>query len=60
MKKVIGTTTLSFGELYTILIQIEAFFNSRTLTPISNDPIDLQEMFHKKKSNMIIHIFFIF
>jgi len=34
MKKVIGTTTLSFEELYTILIQIEAYLNSRRQYPM--------------------------
>jgi len=44
MKRVIGTTILSFEELYTILVQIEACLNSRPLTPISNDPTDLQAL----------------
>jgi len=37
MKKIIGTAILSFEELYTVLMQIEACSNSKLLTPMSSD-----------------------
>ncbi|XP_011169944.1 uncharacterized protein LOC105202948 [Solenopsis invicta] len=39
--KIIETTPLSYEELYTILVQIEACLNSRPLCPISDGGTDL-------------------
>ncbi|XP_025990428.2 uncharacterized protein LOC113003767 [Solenopsis invicta] len=41
LRKIIGTTSLSYEELYTILVQIEACLNSKPLCPISDDGTDL-------------------
>ncbi|KYN50043.1 hypothetical protein ALC62_00070, partial [Cyphomyrmex costatus] len=41
LKRIIGEASLRYDELYTLLVQIEAVLNSRPLTPMSNDPQDL-------------------
>lgn len=38
--RVLGTTNLTYDELNTILIRIEAVLNSRPLTPCFSDPTD--------------------
>lgn len=40
VKKVIGSTKLTFKEMATLLTQIEGCLNSRPLCPITNDPND--------------------
>lgn len=42
LRKITGTTPLTYEELYTLLVQIEACLNSRPLCPMSNDGTDLQ------------------
>lgn len=40
LKKVVGTTQLSFEELSTVLAEAEAVLNSRPLTPMESSPED--------------------
>lgn len=40
LKRVLGNATLSYEEMYTLLVEIEAILNSRPLTPLSHDPND--------------------
>ncbi|XP_062558087.1 uncharacterized protein LOC134222963 [Armigeres subalbatus] len=42
MRKVIGNRMLKCDEMQTVVAQIEACLNSRPLTPMSNDPTDLE------------------
>nr|XP_022908199.1 uncharacterized protein LOC111419605 [Onthophagus taurus] len=42
--RVIGEQRLTFEEVYTLLTQIEAVLNSRPLSPLTEDPNDLQAL----------------
>lgn len=44
MKRVIGNRLLKIDEMNTVVTQIEACLNSRPLTPLNNDPRDLEAL----------------
>lgn len=41
LKKIVGQAALNYEEMHTLLVQIEAILNSRSITGLSNDPNDL-------------------
>lgn len=43
-KRTIGTRSLVYDQMQTVLAQTEAILNSRPLTPISNDPDDFEAL----------------
>ncbi|XP_043474364.1 uncharacterized protein LOC122506315 [Leptopilina heterotoma] len=44
IKKIIGTRALTYEELSTLVVEIEACMNSRPLLPISGDPEDVEAL----------------
>lgn len=44
LRRVLGTSTLTFEKMATVLHQIEACLNSRPLTPLSDDPTDINAL----------------
>lgn len=44
LRRTLGTSLLTFEELYTVLVQIEAALNSRPICPLSDDARDLQAL----------------
>lgn len=41
LKRCIGTTNLTVGELFTLIAQVKACVNSRPISPLTDDPNDL-------------------
>lgn len=44
LKRVVGARTMEFTQFITLLCEVEAVMNSRPLTPLSDDPDDMQAL----------------
>lgn len=44
LKRIMGEHVFTFEEVYTLLTEIECVWNSRPLSPLSNDPNDLNPL----------------
>ncbi|XP_018375252.1 PREDICTED: uncharacterized protein LOC108769021 [Trachymyrmex cornetzi] len=44
MKRIIGNTSLNYDEMSTVIAEIEAILNSRPISPMSDDPNDIQAL----------------
>lgn len=44
LKRILFNVSLSYEELYTLLTQVESILNSRPLTPLTEDPDDLEPL----------------
>lgn len=44
LRKTLGNAALTYEEMTTILVRIEACLNSRPITPLSSDPSDLNAL----------------
>jgi hypothetical protein len=42
LRKILGVSLVTYEVMYTLLTCIEACFNSRPITPMSNDPLDFE------------------